>query len=62
MPLIHIGIDPVIGAIGSFTISWHGLFMALAIIIGIMLAVRLARGSDISTDDIFVTKYNKCDE
>ena len=51
--MITIDLDPNIVTIGAFTLAWHGVFSAVAIIVGIWLALRLLRGSGISEDDVY---------
>jgi len=42
--------DPNIGSIGTFTISWHGLFTALGVLIGFIIMLYTARKIGISGD------------
>ncbi|MBI4300432.1 MAG: prolipoprotein diacylglyceryl transferase [Chloroflexi bacterium] len=51
--MIEIGIDPVVWKSGSLTITWHGLFSAAGIIIGVATAARLARKSNLSGDAVY---------
>lgn len=51
--MITIDLDPNIATIGPFTLAWHGVFSAVAIIVGIWFAMRLLRGSQISEDDVY---------
>jgi phosphatidylglycerol:prolipoprotein diacylglycerol transferase len=51
--MITIDLDPNIATIGPFTLAWHGLFAAVAIIVGIFLALRLLRGAGISEDQTY---------
>jgi phosphatidylglycerol:prolipoprotein diacylglycerol transferase len=39
---ITINIDPNLATIGPFTLSWHGLFSAIGVIVGVTLGVRIA--------------------
>ena len=39
---IVVNIDPNIFTIGSFTLSWHGFFSAIGVIVGVTLGVRTA--------------------
>ena len=48
-----IGIDPNIGYIGSLAVEWHGVFMALGIIIGLVLTLYLAHRDDFPTEHFF---------
>ncbi len=50
----YIGIDPVIGKLGPITISWYGLMIALAVVIGIGWAVwQVKKNPDFSYNTIF---------
>jgi len=52
--MIEIGVDPVAFTIGTFSIRWYGIFIALAIVwIVIWLLWRAKRGARISYDTIF---------
>ncbi|MDP2727504.1 MAG: prolipoprotein diacylglyceryl transferase [Dehalococcoidia bacterium] len=51
--MITIDLNPNIATIGAFTLAWHGVFSAVAIIVGIWLTLRLLRGTDISEDDAY---------
>ncbi len=48
--VININIDPTIGALGPFTLTWHGLFTAAGIIGGVTLSVWLARKDGIPSE------------
>lgn len=50
---INIGIDPILFYIGSFAISWHAILVILAVIVGIGVAVWLARGAGIERGLIY---------
>jgi phosphatidylglycerol:prolipoprotein diacylglycerol transferase len=39
---IEINIDPNLAVLGPFTLSWHGLFSAIGVIVGVSLGVRIA--------------------
>lgn len=47
---ITIDIDPVIGTIFGVELTWHGLFTALGIVAGVLLAVRLARADGVPSE------------
>lgn len=49
--IINIRINPVLIDTGGFELTWHGLFTAVGIALGVWLAVRLARRARISEDD-----------
>lgn len=52
--MIEIGINPILIAFGPFTVSWHGLFMMVAIIVGVWLPIRLiTRKTGLSVDVLF---------
>ncbi|MBN2098462.1 MAG: prolipoprotein diacylglyceryl transferase [Dehalococcoidia bacterium] len=40
---MHIGIDPEIAQIWSFTIGWHGVLMFIGIVVGLALTLPLAK-------------------
>ncbi len=50
--VITIGIDPFIH-VGGLTIAWHGLTVAIGVLLGALLAARWARGSELSGDPLF---------
>ena len=39
--MINIGIDPILVTLGPFSLSWHSLFIVVAIAVGVWLPVRL---------------------
>jgi phosphatidylglycerol:prolipoprotein diacylglycerol transferase len=41
--LIHIGLDPELAQIGSFSIGWHGVLMFIGIAVGLALTLPLAK-------------------
>lgn len=49
---IIIDLDPVLVRLGSLAVSWHGLFTALALLVGLWLAARLARARGVRADHI----------
>ena len=49
--IINIDINPELIRSGGFSLTWHGLFTAVGIALGVWLAVRLARRARISEDD-----------
>lgn len=51
--MIIIDIDPIMGSIGPFTISWHGVFTMLAVVVGVAIAAYRARGGGFTRDDIY---------
>ncbi len=51
--MITIGLDPNIATIGPFTIAWHGLLTALAVVVGVWVSSRYAPSRGIAADDIY---------
>ena len=47
-----IGIDPNICQIGTVTVEWHGLLMALGIAVALGLAMYLAKKDDIPQEHL----------
>jgi len=47
---IVIDIDPNIAQLGPFTLSWHGLFSAIGVIVGVTLGVRIAADAGADED------------
>ncbi|MDA1010380.1 MAG: prolipoprotein diacylglyceryl transferase [Chloroflexi bacterium] len=50
---IEIPWDPDIARIGGFLLTWHGLFTAVGILVGVQLALWLARRIDFDVDDAY---------
>jgi prolipoprotein diacylglyceryl transferase len=50
---ITIGWDPDIIELGGLLITWHGLFTAVAILVGVQLALRIARSTGYDEDDAY---------
>lgn len=50
---IKIGLDPNIFEVGGLTISWHGVFTAIGVIAGFLVAAYFGRKAGISEDDIY---------
>lgn len=50
---ITIGWDPDITEIGGLLITWHGLFTAVGILVGVQLALRIARRTGYDEDDAY---------
>lgn len=50
--VITIGIDPFIH-LGGLTIAWHGLTIAIGVLLGALLAARWARDSGLSSDPLW---------
>ncbi len=51
--MITIGIDPILISLGSFSLSWHGLFMAVAIAVGMWLSAHLAAKAGLSVEMLY---------
>src|SRR3972149_7368065 len=47
---INIGIDPDIGKLGGLLLTWHGVFTAVGIAVGVWVAVQFAKGVGIIED------------
>jgi phosphatidylglycerol:prolipoprotein diacylglycerol transferase len=54
---IVINIDPVILQIGSFELRWYGVFIALAVVVAILIAVRGGKKKGISSNTIFLGAF-----
>jgi len=50
---IEIPLDPDIGKLGPFLITWHGLFTAVGILGGVWLALRIARATGFDPDHAY---------
>ena len=50
---ITINIDPNLTTIGPFTLSWHGLFSAIGVIVGVTLGVRIAAEAGADEDGAY---------
>lgn len=51
--MISIGIDPILVTLGHFPITWHSLFMTVAIVVGVWLSARLAAKAGLSVDRLY---------
>ena len=51
--MIIIGIDPILAIIGPFSVSWHGLFSVIGMIVGVWLPVRLAQKEGLTADRMY---------
>ncbi len=51
--MITIGIDPILVSLGSVSISWHGLFMVIAIAVGVWLPARLIAKAGLPVDRLY---------
>jgi phosphatidylglycerol:prolipoprotein diacylglycerol transferase len=50
---IEIPWDPNITTIGGFLLTWHGLFTAIGILIGVQVTMRFARATGVDEDDTY---------
>jgi len=50
---IEIGIDPEIGKLGGLLLTWHGVFVAVAIAVGVYLAVQIGQRKGFTEDDAY---------
>lgn len=50
---IHVGIDPVIVNVIGLEITWHGLFTALGVVVGVAVATAFARRAGYQEDTIY---------
>ncbi len=48
--MINISINPILFTLGPFSLSWHSLFMTVAIVVGVWLPARLAAKAGLSRD------------
>lgn len=53
--MIDIDIDPILVMIGPFAVSWHGLFSAVGIMVGLWVAARLVRKVGIDSEYVYNT-------
>ena len=55
MPILSIEIpwDPNITRIGGFLLTWHGLFTAVGILVGVQVSLRLAKVVGYDYDDAY---------
>ena len=50
---IKIGLDPTLFEVGGLEITWHGLFTAVAVIVGVGVAALFARRAGFNEDTIY---------
>jgi phosphatidylglycerol:prolipoprotein diacylglycerol transferase len=53
--MLEIRIDPIIFQIGSFVVSWHGLFSVVAVAVAVLLVARWAPRYSLSVDSVYET-------
>jgi phosphatidylglycerol:prolipoprotein diacylglycerol transferase len=51
--LIPIDIDPSMFTIGGLTVTWHGFFTAVGVLVGVILTARLAPRVGITDDQVY---------
>ena len=51
--MIEIRIDPILVALGPFSISWHSLFIVIGIAVGVWLPARLVVKAGLSADRLY---------
>ncbi len=51
--MITIDINPILISLGSLSLSWHSLFMAIAIGVGVWLPARLVAKAGLSVDRLY---------
>ncbi len=54
MNFLHIHFpEPIALSIGSLDIYWYGLIIALAVVVGLVLVLKLSKKSNVSTDHVY---------
>jgi len=51
--VIKIGIDPMLFTLGPFSVSWHSLFIVVAMAAAVVLSVRLVTKTGLSMDTLY---------
>jgi phosphatidylglycerol:prolipoprotein diacylglycerol transferase len=51
--MISIGMDPILLTVGAFSVSWHGLFIAVAMAVSVWLTVHLAAKAGLAMERIY---------
>ncbi len=51
--MITIDIDPILISLGPFSLSWHSLFMVIAIAVGVWLPAKLAAKAGLPVDRLY---------
>jgi len=51
--MINIGLDPILFTWGPFSISWHSLFIVVAVAVGVWLSARLVAEAKLSVDRLY---------
>ncbi|MEX0801013.1 MAG: prolipoprotein diacylglyceryl transferase [Dehalococcoidia bacterium] len=50
---IKIGLDPTLFDVAGLEITWHGVFTALGVVVGVTIAAAFARRANIPEDEIY---------
>ncbi len=51
--MISIGIDPILFTVGAFSVSWHGLFMVVAMVVGVWLTAQLVTRAGLAAERLY---------
>ncbi|MFH1003425.1 MAG: prolipoprotein diacylglyceryl transferase family protein [Chloroflexota bacterium] len=51
--MIRIGIDPILVTLGPFSIAWHGLFIAVGVVVAVWLSARLVARDGLSRERLY---------
>lgn len=51
--MINIGIDPILFTLGAFSVSWHSLFTAIALAVGVWVAAHLVLRAGLSREILY---------
>ncbi len=51
--MINIGIDPILVTVGPFSLSWHGLFIVVAMVVAVWLTARLVAKAGLAKERIY---------
>ncbi len=51
--MINIDINPILVALGPFSISWHSLFIIVGIAVGVLIPARLVAKAGLSVDTLY---------
>lgn len=50
---VNVSFDPIIAQWGSFQLGWHGVFVALAVVIAVRFAAYLGEKEGIQSDTVY---------
>ncbi len=51
--MISIGIDPILVSVGPFSLSWHGLFIVVAMVAGVLLTAHLVTRAGLMAERLY---------